>query len=333
MTEELITRNVAALVKLPPVRRRKGQAWSTEEARRFLESARHDDDPLYAAYVLVLVLGLRKGEVLGLTWNAIDLDTAELATALQLQRVRRRLLHRETKTAASDATLPIPDLCVTALQLRRRAAAGRTRIRRRRLARLDPGIHHRLRQPRSSRATSTDHGTTASPRPASARSPSTTPAGPAPPCLPILTCILGSPWRSSATPGSRSRWRSTPRRPQRPHGKRSSVSGRASMDDRSCTSLLYGHERGHVRRWNMASDLVGDTGFEPVTSSVSRKRAPTALIARGGCGNRTRVQGFAGPCLSHSANPPVALTGPARRPSRRSERTTGFEPATLTLAR
>jgi hypothetical protein len=28
-----------------------------------------------------------------------------------------------------------------------------------------------------------------------------------------------------------------------------------------------------------ASDLVGDTGFEPVTSSVSRKRAPTAPIA------------------------------------------------------
>ena len=54
---------------------------------------------------------------------------------------------------------------------------------------------------------------------------------------------------------------------------------------------------------------VGDTGFEPVTSSVSGKRAPTAPIARGGCGNRTRVQGFAGPCLSHSANPPESLVG------------------------
>jgi len=50
--------------------------------------------------------------------------------------------------------------------------------------------------------------------------------------------------------------------------------------------------------------LVGDTGIEPVTSSVSRKRSPTELIARGGGGNRTRVQGFAGPCLSHSATPP-----------------------------
>jgi integrase len=132
MTEELINRNVATLVKLPPVRRRRGQAWSTEEARRFLESARRDDDPFYAAYVLVLVLGLRKGELLGLTWDAVDLDKAELTTALQLQRVRRQLPHRETKTASSEATLPIPELCVTALKVRQeqtevaREAAGET---------------------------------------------------------------------------------------------------------------------------------------------------------------------------------------------------------------
>ncbi len=118
MTEELISRNVAALVKLPSIRRRKGQAWTTEEARRFLESARRDGDPYYAAYVLVLVLGLRKGEVLGLTWDAVDLDKAELVTSLQLQRVKRRLLHRETKTQTSDARLPIPELAVTALRIR-----------------------------------------------------------------------------------------------------------------------------------------------------------------------------------------------------------------------
>jgi integrase len=43
--------------------------------------------------VLILVLGLRKGEVLGLTWPDIDLDTAELTIARQLQRVRGQLLH------------------------------------------------------------------------------------------------------------------------------------------------------------------------------------------------------------------------------------------------
>jgi integrase len=69
-----------------PVRSRKGQAWSTEEARQFLESARHDNDPLYAAYVQVLVLGLRKGEVLGLTWDGVNLEKAELITDLQTRR-------------------------------------------------------------------------------------------------------------------------------------------------------------------------------------------------------------------------------------------------------
>ncbi len=120
VTEDLIAKNMASSIKLPTVRKRKGKAWSSEEARQFLESARADHDALYAVYVLILVLGLRKGEVLGLTWDDVDLDGGELAIGLQLQRVSRQLLHRETKTATSDATLPLPDICVAALRLRKR---------------------------------------------------------------------------------------------------------------------------------------------------------------------------------------------------------------------
>jgi integrase len=123
MSEELIEKNVAVLVKSPKQRKRKVVPWSSEEARRFLESARNDNDPLYAAYVLVLILGMRKGEVLGLTWDAVDLDIQELIIDFQLQRVRRALLRRQTKTDASDASLPIPRIAVTALTLRRQAQA------------------------------------------------------------------------------------------------------------------------------------------------------------------------------------------------------------------
>ena len=60
---------------------------------------------------------------------------------------------------------------------------------------------------------------------------------------------------------------------------------------------------------------MGATGIEPVTSAVSRQRSPAELsahmarhcIARGDVGNRTRVQGFADPCLT---------TRPRRRKSR-----------------
>jgi integrase len=68
----------------------------------------------------VLVLGLRKGEVLGMCWYDLDPDDGNIVVGLQLQRVgRRRLLHRETKTdTGDDAQLPLPDIYTTALRLR-----------------------------------------------------------------------------------------------------------------------------------------------------------------------------------------------------------------------
>src|ERR1039457_6340631 len=122
-SDELVSRNVAALVKVPspPRRRRKGSAWSVEEGSRFLASARDAGDPFYAAYVLILVNALRKGEVLGLTWPSADLDKTELDIAWQLQRVGKKLIHKKRiKTEDSDAddTLPIPEICSAALRLR-----------------------------------------------------------------------------------------------------------------------------------------------------------------------------------------------------------------------
>src|SRR4051795_8877381 len=71
--------------------------------------------------------------------------------------------------------------------------------------------------------------------------------------------------------------------------------------------------------------LVGDTGFEPVTSSVSRKRATTAPIARsspralevetGFEPAYTALQAVASP-LGHSTVPDRA-TPPDRQPVRR----------------
>lgn len=55
------------------------------------------------------------------TWSGIDLEAAELIVDMQLQRIGKELLHRETKTPTSDDTLPLPEICSVALQ--ERAAA------------------------------------------------------------------------------------------------------------------------------------------------------------------------------------------------------------------
>ena len=71
---------------------------------------------------------VRRGEALGLSWDDINLEKRKVSIIRQLQRSRGELLHRETKTPGSEAILPLPDICLTALQLRaERQAADRVR--------------------------------------------------------------------------------------------------------------------------------------------------------------------------------------------------------------
>jgi integrase len=121
--EELVSRNVAALIRVPVPRPKRAKAWTVEQSRRFLESAGAEDDPLYAGYVLMLVLGLRRGELLGLAWEDVDSEEGTAWIGWQLQRVNGALVRRQTKTYASDAPLPLPDICLQALEHRREVGA------------------------------------------------------------------------------------------------------------------------------------------------------------------------------------------------------------------
>ena len=117
--EELVTRNVAGLVRMPVPRTNRAKIWSVEQVRQFLDSANADADPCLVGYTLLLVLGLRRGEVLGLAWQDVDLDVGEARIAWQLQRVDGSLARRRTKTTSSDAVLPLPEICLVALRDRR----------------------------------------------------------------------------------------------------------------------------------------------------------------------------------------------------------------------
>ena len=112
------------MVTLPASRKatRRRQSWNAEEARRFLESAYADRDPLYPLWVLILVLGLRKGEAQGLIWSAIDLDDAQVSLEWQVQRVGRQLIHKhQLKSDGSTDVLPLPGICLSALKIQREA--------------------------------------------------------------------------------------------------------------------------------------------------------------------------------------------------------------------
>jgi integrase len=119
MREELVVRNVARLAEPTGWERQPIIPWSSAEARRFLSAAR--DDPLYPAFVLLLIYGLRRGEVLGLRWQDIDFGDGEIRIRQQLQRVSGELRLGPIKTNAGRRDLRLLPQAVEALNLRRAA--------------------------------------------------------------------------------------------------------------------------------------------------------------------------------------------------------------------
>jgi len=114
--EELVSRNVARLAELPSWQPAEVQAWSADEALAFLRAAR--TDPLYPAFIFLLVYGMRRGEVLGLRWTDIDREAAMIRVRQQLQRVGGSLQAGPVKTRAGNRDLPIVPLARQALVTR-----------------------------------------------------------------------------------------------------------------------------------------------------------------------------------------------------------------------
>jgi integrase len=119
MREELVARNVARLAELPTWERKPITPWTVAEARIFLDAAK--TDPLYPAFVLLLVYGLRRGEMLGLRWQDVDEDRGEIRIRQQVQRVRKELGAYPVKTAAGRRDLPLLPVVRSVLDLRRQA--------------------------------------------------------------------------------------------------------------------------------------------------------------------------------------------------------------------
>ncbi|MCZ7423697.1 hypothetical protein O7605_29735 [Verrucosispora sp. WMMA2121] len=77
------------------------------------------------------------GDALGLTWTDVDLDAGELTIGRQRHRVRGKLLHRDTKTQASD-------VCLAALNSFAHAASRAATQRPAEPAQVPPRDHPRL---------------------------------------------------------------------------------------------------------------------------------------------------------------------------------------------
>ena len=127
--DELLTENVAKRLRMDHKYRPRFKAWTADEAKQFLRSAPRTHR-WYALYAMALMLGLRRGELLGLRWSDVDFDRATVRVRHALHRVNGALELGQVKTDGSARVLPLPRPLAKiiyahqAVQANDRAAAG-----------------------------------------------------------------------------------------------------------------------------------------------------------------------------------------------------------------
>lgn len=106
LTLELIYRNPAAPVKVKASNNQRiGRSLQPSEVGRLLEALdRYNDARISLVIRLILTLGLRKGEALGLQWPDVDFERGSIT----IQRTSRLGQTAPTKTVAGQRTLPLP---------------------------------------------------------------------------------------------------------------------------------------------------------------------------------------------------------------------------------
>lgn len=130
MRDEIVGRNVAALVPLPAGQSKPAAPPSEKDLQKVIAAMLADD--MRALWFTMLAFGPRRGEALALRWSLTDLDAGTTKLAKQIQRVRGerdpetgrrrgRLVEKDLKTDASRATMVLPTALVEVLREHRRA--------------------------------------------------------------------------------------------------------------------------------------------------------------------------------------------------------------------
>ena len=104
--EKLLFRNPADSCKLPPAKSREMKVLTPEEIQRLLIQAR--EDGCYELLLLELSTGLRRGEILALQWDDLNLRTGALRVERQVHRVKGELVVSPPKTKAGNRTVILP---------------------------------------------------------------------------------------------------------------------------------------------------------------------------------------------------------------------------------
>ena len=102
----MLPRNPADNMALPRIRRREMTALSEEEIGKLLAAA--EGTPVAVPLLCLVTLGVRRGELLGLTWPDVDFEQGQVSVRRTLEESSAGVILKEPKTARATRTLALP---------------------------------------------------------------------------------------------------------------------------------------------------------------------------------------------------------------------------------
>lgn len=121
--DELLERNVAAIVERPKAAKREKHILDEDQAKQLLEAVQ--GDPYEAIYVLALTTGLRQGELFALHWGDVDLPRAAIRVRATLTEDENgKPIRTDPKTESSRRIVDLPEIAVAALREHRVRTEG-----------------------------------------------------------------------------------------------------------------------------------------------------------------------------------------------------------------
>ena len=111
--QRIILTNPAEGCALPKVEHREMKTLPVEQLQSFLREAK--DSGVFELYYLELATGLRRGELLGLKWEDIDLEHGDLRVRRQIARINGKVVEAPLKTKNAYRTLPLAEDTISIL--------------------------------------------------------------------------------------------------------------------------------------------------------------------------------------------------------------------------
>ena len=115
---ELLSRNVASVPKSPKVEEVEVEILNAGDIRRLQSDL--GDNAIYPIVALAIATGMRRGELLALRWQDIDLDGAEVKVTRSLEQNKDGLCFKTPKSKHGRRVISLPKTTVDQLRTHRR---------------------------------------------------------------------------------------------------------------------------------------------------------------------------------------------------------------------